>query len=321
MAHFTGGMKSALTFRFLLTLAASCILVMAAMIHPVLAQQTEQKTFATPEDALNDLIGAAAANNSGELLAIFGPEGKDLVLTGNEGEDAWHRRRFVRASEELKRIEYDSENRAILHFGREDWPLPIPLIKKGNVWIFDTKSGKEEILNRRIGRNELRAIDVCKEYPAVQREYASKDRDGTGVLKYAKKIVSSSGKQDGLFWIAGEGQERSPFGPFIAEAAVEQGSGKSGSGMPMPYHGYFYRILKSQGKSAPGGAYKYVINNNMVAGFALVAFPADYGTTGIMTFIVNQNGQVYQKDLGKKTNRVARSMKQFNPDSTWKKVD
>ena len=185
-------------------------------------------------------------------------------------------------------------------------------------WVFDTKAGREEVLNRRIGRNELNAIQVCLAYVEAQQEYASTDRERDGIIQYAQKIVSDTDRRDGLYWKAAEGEIPSPLGPFTAQAAAE--GYRRASDKPAPYHGYYYKILKGQGKSAPGGAYSYVINGHMVAGFALVAWPAEYGVSGVMTFVVNQNGTVYQKDLGPKTEEIAKAMTLYNPDRTWKRA-
>jgi hypothetical protein len=205
--------------------------------------------------------------------------------------------------------------------GKDDWPLPIPIRKKGSAWFFDTKAGKEEMLNRRIGRNELNTIDVLEAYVVAQREYAGKDRDGDGVYPYAQKFWSTPGKKDGLYWEAKEGEEASPFGPLSARAAQEGYKRKGKPEKPSPYYGYYFKILKAQGKNAPGGAYDYVVKGNMIFGFGLVAYPAKYGSSGIMTFIVNQEGVVYQKDLGKGTAKAAGSIKRYDPDPTWKKVE
>jgi hypothetical protein len=189
-------------------------------------------------------------------------------------------------------------------------------VKQGDGWIFDSATGRQEILNRRIGANELDTIDVCRAYVAAQREFASEDRDGTGVFKFAQKFISAQGKHDGLYWPIADGEPASPLGPLVADAVAE-GYNKKG----VPYHGYYYRILTGQGKNAPGGAYSYIINGNMIAGFALVAFPADYGNSGVMTFIVNQQGVVFQKDLGPKTANLAKAMKIYNPDPSWQRVE
>jgi len=202
--------------------------------------------------------------------------------------------------------------------GKDDWPFPIPLVKKGDSWFFDTEKGREEVLNRRIGQNELSTIQTMLAIVDAQREYAVKDLDGDGVPEYARKFMSDPGKKNGLYWETKEGEELSPLGPAAAQAR-EEGYKKSGN-KPIPFHGYYYRILESQGKNAAGGAYDYVVKGKMIGGFAVVAYPAKYGNSGVMTFLVNHDGVVYQKDLGKITAKTANAMKKFDPDSTWKKV-
>jgi hypothetical protein len=205
--------------------------------------------------------------------------------------------------------------------GSEDWPFPIPLVKKDEYWFFDTMAGKEEILNRRIGRNELNAIQVCLAYVDAQREYVLKDRDGNKLLEYAQKFISSKGKKNGLYWEVKEGEKLSPLGPLVAKAAKEGYIGRKPVGKHTPYHGYYYKILKAQGKNAPGGEYDYIVKEKMIGGFASVAYPAEYGNSGVMTFIVNHDGVVYEKDLGKETEKIATAMKKFDPDKTWKKAE
>jgi hypothetical protein len=195
------------------------------------------------------------------------------------------------------------------------------MVKKGETWVFDTKAGNEELLNRRIGRNELNTIQTCLAMVDAQREYAMKDRDSDKLLEYAQKFWSTPGKKDGLYWEAKEGEAQSPLGALAARAVGEGYASRKPGDKPMPYHGYFYRILKAQGKNAPGGAYDYVVKGKMIGGFALVAFPAEYGASGIMTFIVNHDGVVYQKDLGKETGKIAKAMTKFDPDKTWKKAE
>lgn len=212
-------------------------------------------------------------------------------------------------------------DKTVLYVGKEDWPFPIPLVKKQGSWRFDTNEGRQELLARRIGRNELSVIQVCLTYVDAQREYALKDRDGDGLLAYAQKFASSPGKKDGLYWEAKEGDEQSPLGPLFAAAQKLGYTAKKPAGKPLPYHGYYYRILKAQGKNAPGGAYDYVVKGKMIGGFALVAYPAQYGSSGIMTFIVNHEGVVYQKNLGQDTEKTAQAMKLFDPDRTWKKAE
>jgi len=284
------------------------------------AADAKQKSFKSPEEAVKALSDAVKGDDTKELLTIFGPAGKELISSGDEVADKAGRDRFVKAYEEMNKLVSENDKRVILHVGNEEWPFPIPIVKKGENWFFDTKAGKEEILNRRIGRNELNAIQVCLAYVDAQREYVLKDRDGDKLLEYAQKFISGKGEKDGLYWEAKEGEEQSPLGPLVAKAAKEGYTGKKSGDKPSPYHGYYYRILKAQGKNAPGGEYDYIVKGKMIGGFALVAYPAEYGNSGVMTFIVNQDGVVYEKDLGKDTEKIATAMKKFDPDKTWKKV-
>jgi hypothetical protein len=277
-----------------------------------------QKRFGSPEEAAQGLVEAIRSASDDLLMAILGPDSKELVFSGDEVADKRGREWFLRAYKEKNLLAHRSAEKAILEIGKDSWPFPIPLIRKGDGWYYDTAAGKAEILNRRIGRNELNAIEVCRAFVEAQKEYMNGDWDEDGVMEYAQKITSSPGKRDGLFWPAGEGETESPLGPLIAKASTEGYAG-SGDG-PQPYHGYFFRILRSQGKNAPGGAYRYVINGNMVAGFAVLALPAVYGSSGIMTFVVNQNGIVYEKDLGPNTGKLVKTMKAYDPDKTWKRA-
>ena len=278
------------------------------------------KTFASPEDAVGALKKAVNNRDTNALAAIFGPaieevRSPDPVEAQNEVEEFAEK---LNASNHIERAE---GGRCILEVGRDRYPFAIPIAQKGGSWYFDTEAGKEELINRRVGRNELDALKSVRAYVDAQREYASKDRDGNEVLKYAQKIISTPGKEDGLYWPAdndSNGQE-SPLGPVFAEAQNE-GYLKAprNENERQPFHGYFFKILTEQGKHAPGGAYNYIINGNMIGGFALVAWPADYGDSGIMTFIVNQQGKVYQKDLGEKTDEIVKNMKAYDPDQGWK---
>ncbi len=283
--------------------------------------KAQPKTFASPEEAVKAMVGAMKAVDKAESSAIFGPGSESLISSGDDVKDKAERERFLRSYEEKNSLEKRGDDEAILQVGKDDWPFPIPIRRKGSAWAFDTQAGKEEILNRRIGRNELNTIDVVEAYVVAQREYARKDRDGDGVYPYAQKFASTPGKRDGLFWEVKEGEEASPFGPLSARAAQEGYTRKTKSKKPSPYNGYYFRILKAQGKNAPGGAYDYVVKGNMILGFGLVAWPAKYGSSGIMTFLVNQEGVVYQKDLGKGTAKAAEAMKRYDPDPTWKKVE
>jgi hypothetical protein len=285
------------------------------------AAEPKQKTFASPEAAVQALVDALKAGDTKGLSALFGPKGKELVFSGDPVADKFGRERFVELYEQKNKLEEAGPDKFILVVGKGEWPFPVPLVKKKGSWGFDANEGREELIARRIGGNELSVIQVCLAYVDAQREYALKDRDEDRVLSYAQKFASSRGKKDGLYWEVKEGEKPSPLGR-LAASAQKQGysTGKKGA-KPAPYHGYYYRILKAQGKDAPGGAYDYVVNGKMIGGFALVAYPARYGSSGIMTFIVNHDGVVYQKDLGKDTEKAAQAMKLFNPDRTWKKVE
>jgi hypothetical protein len=281
--------------------------------------QIKQKTFASPEEAVKALFDAAKSENQEELMAIFGPAGREVLSSGDAVDDKTVREQFLKAYEVKHALIQEGDTKAVLQIGTEDWPFPIPLVKKNQQWVFDTKKGKEEMNYRRIGRNELSTIQACLAYVDAQREYAAKDRDGDGLFEYAQKFWSTPGKKDGLYWEAKPGEEESPLGDFAARATGE--GYKKTSNKPVPYHGYFFKILKAQGRNAPGGAYDYVVNGRMIGGFGMVAHPANYGVSGVMTFVVNHDGIVYEKNLGKDTTKIARAMKLFNPDKTWKKVE
>ena len=304
-----------------LLVIAALVMAVAACASSASAAPAAQKTFASPEDAVKALVDAARNSDITELLALLGPAGKDLLFSGDPIADRELLLRFVQEYDTAHRLTTESDRKVMLHAGSDDWVMPIPIVKQGDVWRFDTQAGRQEVLNRRIGRNELAAIQVCRAMVDAQLEYATRDRMGDGVLQYAQRFASTPGKHDGLYWETKEGEEPSPLGPLAARA-VKEGYGRKGaSGKPAPYHGYFYRILKSQGKDAPGGAYDYLANGRMIGGFAILAYPAKFGNSGVMTFVVNQDGQVYQKDLGTRTEEIAQTLRQYNPDSTWKKVD
>jgi hypothetical protein len=302
------------------------VVITAAMIiggfhQRASAADVQQKTFKSPGEAVKALIDALKVNDQKDLMAIFGPAGKDIITSGDEVSDKTERDHFIKAYEQKSKLAEERYGRVILYVGNDDWPFPIPITKKGDHWRFSTQEGKEEILTRRIGKDELETLEVCLAMVDAQREYALKDRDGDGLLKYAQKFVSDPGKHNGLYWPANEGEEQSPLGPLAARAVREGYGGKKSADQPVPYHGYFYRMLKAQGKNAPGGAYDYVVNGKMIGGFAIVAYPAEYGKSGIMTFIVNQDGIVYQKNLGKNTTKIAEAMAKFDPDKSWTKVE
>ncbi|MCJ7540592.1 MAG: DUF2950 domain-containing protein [Desulfobacterales bacterium] len=296
-------------------------LLVAVTFGTSFAMLQDQKTFASPDEAVKAMLEALKAEDVKVLSAIFGPGSEDLISSGDPVADKAERERFINLYQQKNRLEEASSTRAALYIGNEDWPFPIPVVKKDGVWLFDTDEGREEIIARRIGRNELSVIQVCLAYVDAQKEYAIKDRDGDGVLAYAQKFSSEPGKKDGLYWKAKEGDEQSPLGFLVAAAQGTGYTGKQSGGKPLPYHGYYYRILKAQGKDATGGAYDYIIKGKMIGGFALVAYPAQYDSSGIMTFIVNHAGEVYQKDLGEKTEETVLMMQLFNPDNTWSKVE
>jgi hypothetical protein len=284
----------------------------------VSAQEGKQKVFGAPEEALKAFVESVQAGDTKGMRAILGPEGEDIISSGDEVADKNARELFLSVYQEGVDFVREKEYRVSVIMGKYHWPFPIPIIKTAEGWVFDTRAGREEVLNRRIGRNELNAIQVCQAYVEAQREYALTDRERDGIIQYAQKIWSDPYRRNGLYWEAAEGEPPSPMGPLAAEAAAE--GYRRTSGKPTPYHGYYFKILKGQGKNAPGGPYSYVIHGHMVAGFALVAWPAEYGVSGVMTFVVNQNGTVYEKDLGPKTGEVAKAMVQYNPDRTWKRA-
>jgi len=271
-----------------------------------------QQAFTTPEAAVEALLTAFKNSDDAALIALFGAEYADRVLAKDKAAARETRERLYQAAQKSLTLRKDTADRVILVIGPEAWPFPIPLVRSGTDWRFYTAEGIDEIVSRRIGANELTAIATCRSYLWAQRQYASKIRDASGVRKFAQLIRSSPGKQDGLYWDpAVANGEESPFGPLMAEFH------KGGRQLGDPYYGYYFRILTRQGPHAPGGRYNYVINGNMIAGFALVAFPAEYGNTGIMTFLVSHHGQVYQKDLGPRTSAIAKEMTEYNPDATW----
>ncbi len=304
---------------------AAMLLAMATLPTGIFAASPEpaQRFFSSPEEARQALIKAVRAKDHAELKMIFGPVARELE-PGDPVEQASEFEHFARHVEEGIGLVKEGEGKAILVIGEKKWPFPVPIVKKGDNWLFDTATGREEILNRRIGHNELLAINVCRAYLDAQREYyGMAEPDGEQIPKYAQHMISQPGKRDGLYWPTTAGEKESPLGPQVAKAK-EEGylqKHKEGEHGPRPYHGYYFRILKQQGPRAPGGKFSYVINGNMVAGHALVAYPARWGVSGVMTFIVNQRGRVYEKNLGPKTAETARKMKSYNPDLTWKLVE
>ncbi|HMD99050.1 MAG TPA: DUF2950 domain-containing protein [Terriglobia bacterium] len=296
-------------------LALVAIVLGACLPARSVAQQSGQKTFSSPEDASNALVAAAQTNDEKTMLDILGPDGKQIVSSGDDAEDAESRANFVERYQQMHRLVKEPDGTTVLYIGAENWPTPIPLVNNGSSWYFDTEAGKKEILYRRIGRNEVSAISVCQELVAAQKEYYSAQRN-----EYAQEIFSDQGQHNGLYWKAAEGEPQSPIGPLVASAFAEAYA-KNQSGAATPYRGYFYRLLPRQGKNGPGGAKSYVVNGKMTGGFAFVAYPAEYGSSGVMTFIVTEDGVVYQRDLGRKTEALAKAMKEYNPNSSWQKAE
>ena len=315
------GSEKPLRLRRGLATFTGCFIVIAAFSVIASAQDIKQKTFKSPKQAFKALVGAARDNDTAELLAIFGPEGREIISSGDAVADERARERFVRAAGEATKFSRLDSKTVKAVIGKDRWSFPVTIVKSGKEWIFSTKEGKEEILTRRIGRNELNTIQVCLAYVAAQREYAAKDRNGDRVLQFAQHFLSSKDKKDGLYWQAASGEELSPLGPLVARASEEGYPVKKKNGKPTPYHGYYFKILKAQGENAPGGEINYIKDGKMVAGFALVAYPARYGVSGVMTFMVNQTGIVYEKNLGPETEEVAKAITKYDPDRTWSKAE
>jgi hypothetical protein len=299
------------------------------------AQTGAPSTFPSADAAMQSLIAATKTEDPEALQKVFGPDYKQL-LSGDQAEDRKDWGDFSSAVQESAKLRKDSDSKYTVLVGKDDWPMPIPLVRQNDQWMFDAKSGLVEASDRRIGEDELSAIETCRAYAVAQWEYFTEgDWDHDGVAEYAQRLISSPGKHDGLFWETGEGDSPSPLGELVANARAESSGSNDGAtdagktvpkeegpaGSRAPYHGYYFKILTSQGASAPGGKYSYVINGNMIAGYALVAYPAEWGTSGVMSFIVNQQGRVYQKNLGSNSVTVANHMTSYNPDSSWKLVE
>jgi hypothetical protein len=309
------------TIRFLVVVTVAALAVTA--VQPANAQAppgvtAAAKAFPAPEAAVEAFVAALRAGDTKALTAILGSEARTLVSSGDRVVDRQMRERFLAAYDASNKV-VTTDPTAVVQVGPDDWPFPIPLVRQAAGWRFDARSGMDEIVARRIGRNELFTIQTCLAYVDAQREYYAEDRNGDGILEYAQRFPSTPGRKDGLYWEARPGEPPSPLGDLVV-AAYAEGYRRAKSG-PTPYHGYVYRILTAQGPGARDGAYDYVVRRHMIAGFALVAFPAEYGVSGVMTFIVNQDGVVYQKDLGAKTRETAMAMRAFDPDDTWRKAE
>jgi hypothetical protein len=296
----------------LVKLTATAVLVMASFAACTWAQQKGQKTFSTPEEASQALFTAAQNNDEKALLELFGPDEKQIVSSGDEAEDAQSRAHFAKRYQEMNRLAKEPDGTISLYIGPHNWPYPIPLRNKGSAWYFDTDAGRREILFRRIGWNEESAIRICQELAAAEKEYYAQENN-----EYAQKIFSAEGKKDGLYWKVAEGEQQSPIGPLVAWAVSED---YARGAHAVPYRGYYFHILTSQGKDSPGGAKRYVVNGKMTQGFAFVAYPAEYRSSGVMTFLVGADGIVYEKNLGNKTEDIGKAMKEYNPGTGWQKT-
>jgi hypothetical protein len=283
-------------------------------------EPVKPKRFPTPDEAVNAFVTSLKLNDDRELMSIFGTEGKALISSGDPVSDKRRREQFLSNYETKNRL-IPEEGHLVLTIGEKDWPFPVPLMKDGYRWFFDTAAGKEEILNRRIGENELSTVQTLLAIVDAQREYAMADHDGDGIREYAEKFRSDPGKKNGLYWVTTETEEPSPLGELVANARAEGYSRTGSTQNPIPYHGYYFRMLKKQGEHAAGRAFDYFVKDNMIGGFAVVAYPSAYGSSGVMTFMVNHRGVVYEKDLGDHTEETAKAMNAFDPDDTWDPVE
>ncbi|MDP2784789.1 MAG: DUF2950 domain-containing protein [Sulfurimicrobium sp.] len=314
--------------RMLTAIAAAVAMTLGALPAVAADAQAKQDTaaqaklaqasYASPEEAAKALYEIVKMHDVKSIYRVLGPGSGPLIYTGDKVADQQMRERFLAAYDKSLKIEWVGDAKATLLIGVNESPFPFPMVKSAPGWRFDAKAGAEEIVNRRIGENELFAIEFCLAYGDAQREYAEQDRDGDGVLEYAQKFRSSEGKRDGLYWPTAEGEPASPLGPLAARAKREGYSAKDMR--QVPFHGYYYRILTSQGNDNPGRAHDYIVNGNMIGGYALVAYPARWGASGVMTFIYNYDGVVYQKNLGAGTASIASKMTRFNPDASWSKA-
>ncbi|MFY9741972.1 MAG: DUF2950 domain-containing protein [Candidatus Sulfotelmatobacter sp.] len=302
--------------RILGTIAGLTIVATAIAAAPAVAQQAGQETFPSAGKASHALVNALKWDDEATLLKILGPDGKEIISSGDPAQDKENRAEFVQKYEQMHRLVTEPNGNTTLYIGAENWPTPIPLVHKANAWYFDTPEGKQEILYRRVGRNELAVIQVCHELVDAQKEYYGQPHDGNSPHVYAEKFMSDPGKQDGLYWQASANGGESPIGPLVAQASM---MGNSSDQQPEPFHGYYFRILT--GQKGPGGAHSYIEDGKMTGGFAFLAYPAEYRSTGVMTFIVDQNGIVYEKDLGKRTPETAKTLTVYSRDNTWRKAD
>ncbi len=317
MLNFKNSMMSNRYKRRAAISALVCSVILASTA--IAATSSGQQVFPSAAAAAKALVAAAHNDDMTALTSILGGDAKEILSSGDPIADNNARENIVTKYNEMNRLGYDEKGRVILYLGADNWPFPIPLVKKAGGWVYDTAAGKRELLYRRIGRNELFTIDVLADLSEAQQEYASETLDDGGIKQFAQKIQSDPGKHDGLYWPVSSGEEESPIGPLMAGATAE--GYKTGTGTPIPFHGYYYRVLTRQGKNAPGGAKDYLEQGKMTQGFAFLAYPATYRASGVMTFMINQDGVIVQKDLGTDTAKVANEITEYNPDNSWEEVD
>jgi hypothetical protein len=308
------GIRLAASFQMILV----ATLLVSMNIGRLAAEQSAPKTYSSPQQAVQALVTAVKADDPAQLMQILGPEAKAILYSGDPVADKTTREKFLEKYDQMNRLAAEQDRSVTLYIGAENWPFPIPLIKKNNAWLFDTAAGKKEILYRRIGRNEFDTIDTLHALVDAEKEYASEPREGEQTKQYAQKLLSDPGKHNGLYWKTVKDQPPSPVGSLVAEA-FEEGYRKQEG--PVPYHGYIYRLLRTQGKDAPGGEKDYMVDGKLTGGFAFVAYPVDYRNAGVMTFLVSQDGKIYQKDLGPNTESIASKMTAYNPDKSWRLVE
>lgn len=314
--------KKTIATRVKLSLVLSALCLAAMLVSPIAyADETAaQQVFPSPDVAAKALVAADKTDDMKSLGSILGPDADQVLSSGDPVADKNARDDFARRYDEMHRLEYDDQGRVILYIGAGNWPVPIPLVKKGDGWVFDTAAGKDELLYRRIGRNELFTIKVLEDLAEGQAEYARDGHDGEGAGLFAQKILSGTGKQNGLYWETAAGQPESPIGPLVASATAE-GYKKDTGGNPIPFRGYYYKVLTRQGRNALGGPKNYLVDGKMTKGFAFLAYPAEYRASGVMTFMINKDGVIVQKDLGPDTAKLASAIVEYNPDKSWEEVD
>lgn len=317
------GQKSASLFHMRSFISSVTFAIFAICLlgnsRPALSQEPGQKTYSSPQEAGAALHEAIRSGDQQSLRQVLGPTANEMISSGDKDEDRRSQQQFVEKYQQMHRLGKERNGRITLYVGAENWPMPVPLVSKTNRWYFDSDNGKTEILLRRVGRNEMHAMEVCRALVEAQKEYSAEPRDDDSVKQYAARFVSDEGKQNGLYWKTDSGKAESPIGPLMTFASSEDYA-KAHISQPKPFHGYYFRLLNRQGKNAPGGAKSYLVNGRMTRGFAFVAYPAEYGSSGVMTFIVNQDGTMYQKDLGSNTNQQAKILSRYDPDRTWQRV-